>query len=216
MTNSSLPTDSTSNPGAQPQGITEIRQKNIAALIARGFSVKYVAKKLKMSESRIYHLLSEKDSLVNTEIHRILKQLFAGNDRRLVNLYDKVLEKLDSMLSSPDEEKQFRAIDRIIKIFLSRSTKNAVTIQQYFGIQSQDEKEFIKSIEDLILKMRKERGLPDLPDNKDSSDPTPEASTHSSPENSIQGNSLQNAPSQGPSSQGDLTQKQKEFLDQLL
>jgi hypothetical protein len=160
MTNSSLPTDSTSNPGAQPQGITEIRQKNIAALIARGFSVKYVAKKLKMSESRIYHLLSEKDSLVNTEIHRILNQLFAGNDRRLVNLYDKVLEKLDSMLSSPDEEKQFRAIDRIIKIFLSRSTKNAVTIQQYFGIQSKDEKEFIKSIDDLILKMRKERGLP--------------------------------------------------------
>ena len=181
MTNPSLTNDSSSNPSTQIQGITEIRQMSIAALIARGFSVKYVAKKLKISESRIYHLLSEKDSLVNAEINRILKDLFAGNDRRLVNLYDKALQKLDAMLSSSDEEKQFRAIDRIIKIYLARSTKNAVTIQQYFGIQSQqDENDFIKNIDDLIIKMRKERGLPWPLDDKENSDSTPNDSSDSS------------------------------------
>ena len=144
MTNSSLPTDSSSTPNAQIQGITEIRQKTIAALIARGFSVKYVAKKLKISESRIYHLFSEKNSLVNDEIYRILNDAFAASDYRLINLYNKALQKLDAMLSSPDEEKQCRAIDRIIKIFFARSSKNAVTIQQYFGIESQEEKEIYR------------------------------------------------------------------------
>ena len=202
-------------PHVKTKGKTKTNHTMIAALIARGFSVKYVAKKVKMSESRIYHLLCDKDSLVNAEIKRILTELFASADRHLINLYDKTLQKLDTMLSSSDEEKQFRAIDKIMKIYLSRSAKNAVTIQQYFGIQSQNEKDFIKNIDDLILKMRKERGLPDLPDNKDSSDPTPEASTYPSPENSIQGDSLQHAPSQGDSSQGALTQEQKEFLKQL-
>jgi hypothetical protein len=206
MTNPSLTNDSSSNPGAQIQGITEIRQMSIAALIARGFSVKYVAKKLKISESRIYHLLSEKDSLVNAEINRILKDLFAGNDRRLVNLYDKALQKLDAMLSSSDEEKQFRAIDRIIKIYLARSTKNAVTIQQYFGIQSQqDENDFIKNIEDLIIKMRKDRGLPWPLDDKENSDSTPNDSSDSSshdspPDNPSTDNSSQDAPSLDTSS----------------
>jgi AcrR family transcriptional regulator len=165
MGNSSLPNDPSITPPAQTQGVTEIRQRTIAALIARGFSVKYVAKKLKISESRIYHLLSDKNSLVNAEINSILKDLFAGNDRRLVNLYDKVLEKLDAMLSSSDKEKQSRAIDRIIKIYLTRSAKNAVTIQQYFGIQTQEEKEgHRETMDEIILRMRKERGLPEIPD----------------------------------------------------
>jgi AcrR family transcriptional regulator len=151
-------------PNGKIQGITEIRQRTIAALIARGFSVKYVAKKLKMSESRIYHLLSDKNSLVNAEIARILGELFAGNDRRLINLYGKALQKLDNMLSSSDEEKQFRAIDRIIKIYLTRSAKNAVTIQQYFGIESQEEKQDKpETFDEIILRMRRERGLPDFP-----------------------------------------------------
>lgn len=228
MANSSLTTHSSNTLDTQIQGKTDIRQMTIAAMIARGFSVKYVAKKLKISESRIYHLLSEKDSLVNTEIHRILKELFAGNDRHLINLYNKALQKLDNMLSSYDEEKQCRAIDRIIKIYLSRSAKNAVTIQQYFGIQPQDEKDLIKDIDDLILKMRKERGLPwppdnyledaisevrkarglpELQDNKDSSHSTPKPSTHSSPENSTPDNAPQDASSQHAPSQGTLSQE---------
>ena len=144
------------------KGKTKAKHTMIAALIARGFPVKDVAEQVNLSESQIYHLLCDKDSFVNAEIFRILSELFAENDRHLIDLFSKALQKLDNMLSSSDEEKQFRAIDRIIKIFLARSAKNAVTIQQYFGIESQEEKE---TVDEMILRMRKERGLPWPPDN---------------------------------------------------
>jgi len=146
------------------KGKTVAKHTMIAALIARGFSVKDVAQKAKLSESQIYHLLSDKDSFVNAEIGRILSQLFADNDRHLINLYSMALQKLENMLSNSDEEKQFRAIDRIIKIYVTRSSKNAVTIQQYFGIQSpQEEKEYITNMDDMIRKKREERGLESKP-----------------------------------------------------
>jgi hypothetical protein len=200
MTNSSLPTDFSSTPNAQTQGITEIRQKKIAALIARGFHVKYVAKKLKISGSRIYHLVSEENSLVNAEINRILNETFAASDYRLINLYDKALEKLDAMLSSPDEEKQCRAIDRIIKMFFARTAKNTI-IQQYFSDQPQQKEitfdDFILFNEKrnkTMLQMRKERGLDKTPDDddkersdspSDTSAPDASAPNDSSPDNSL-------------------------------
>jgi DNA anti-recombination protein RmuC len=157
--------------------MTKARQTKIAALIAQGDSIKDVTKKVNMSDSRIYHLLSEKDSFVNAEINRILNEMFAVTDRHLINLYTKALQKLDGMLSSHDEEKQYRAIDRIIKIYAARTSKNAFTIQQYLGIQSQEEKDPIKTIDDIILKKRKERGLP-MPDyHEDSTDSSPDDSS---------------------------------------
>jgi len=236
----------TNMPPQKVKGKTKAKHTMIAALIARGFAVKDVAQEVRLSESQIYHLLSDKDSFVNAEILRILSELFTENDRHLIDLYKKALQILDNMLLSSDEAKQFRAIDRIIRIFLARSARNPVTIQQYFGIESQEERE---TIDQMILRMRKERGLPELPynyledaisevrkarglpelpdqyiqdviskvlneqgssesqDHQDSSD--------SSPGSSTPGDSLQNAPSQGDSSQGALTQEQKEFLDQL-
>jgi uncharacterized SAM-dependent methyltransferase len=97
---------------------------------------------------------------VNAEINRILNEAFAASDYRLINLYNKALQKLDAMLSNRNEEKQCRAIDRIIKMYFARSSKNGVTIQQYFGIEFQEEKDAPKTIDDFILQRRKERGLP--------------------------------------------------------
>jgi transcriptional regulator with XRE-family HTH domain len=211
MVNHSNSSISVKVPHRKTKGKTKAKHTMIAALIARGFSVKDVAQKVNLSESQIYHLLSDKDSFVNAEIFRILSELFTENDRHLVDLLSKALQKLHNMLSSSDEEKQFRAIDRIIKIYLSRSAKNAVTIQQYFGIQSQqDENDFIKNIDDLIIKMRKERGLPWPLDDKENSDSTPndssdssshDSSSHdSSPDNPSTDNSHPDAPSPDTSS----------------
>lgn len=145
-------------PHPKIKGKIKAKHTMIAALIARGFPVKDVAQQVNLSESQIYHLLSHKDSFVNAEIFRILSELFTENDRHLIDLYNKTLQKLDKMLSGSDEEKQFRAIDRIIRIFLARSAKNPVTIQQYLGIESQEEKE---TVDEMLLRMRKERGLSD-------------------------------------------------------
>jgi transcriptional regulator with XRE-family HTH domain len=142
-------------------------------MIARGFRVKYVAKKLNITESRIYHLLNDKNSPVNAEINRILNDLFATTDRRLMILYDKALQKLDDMLSSSDEEKQYRAMDRIIKMFFGRTAKNAI-IQQYFCAHPLSQ-QLGSDIDALIMQKRRDRGL-EPPVNKDSSDSPPEAS----------------------------------------
>jgi len=176
MQNTSNSALSVKTPNAKINGKTKARQTKIAALIARGDSVKDIAKKVNMSESRIYHLLSEKDSFVNAEINRILNELFASNDRHLINIYRKALLKLDAMLSSSDEENQYRAIDRIIKIYFTRTAKNAI-IQQYFGGQPQTEKPE-PSMDEIILQKRKERGeLLEYPDHMDSSDSPPDTSS---------------------------------------
>ena len=84
------------------------------------------------------------------------------------------------MLSSSDEEKQLRAIDRIIRIYHTRSAKNSVTIQQYFGIESQEQEDSrLETMDEKILRMRKERRLTEE-DDEDSSDPTPMGSSDSS------------------------------------
>lgn len=225
-------------PHRKIKGKTKAKHTMVAALIARGFPVKVVAQKVNLSESQIYHLLSDKDSFVNAEIFRMLSELFAENDRHLIDLFSKALQELDNMLSSSDEEKQFRAIDRIIKIFLARSAKNAVTIQQYFGIESQEEKETVDEmllrmrkarglpelpdhyIQDIISKLLKEQGLPELPDHKDSSHSTPNDSSNSSPNNlladaSSQGTPSQDASSQDAPSQDAPSQEYEEFLKQL-
>jgi AcrR family transcriptional regulator len=169
MENCSSSDVSAVTPPWEVQGVTEVRQRTIAAMIARGFSVKQVAKKLKMSESRIYHLLSDRDSAVNAEINRILNELFAASDRRLINLYNKALQKLEDLLSSSDEEKQFRAIDRIIRIIFARSSRNGPSITlQHFGIQANEEQQNReKRLDEIVLQKRRERGLPDFPDEND-------------------------------------------------
>jgi DNA-binding CsgD family transcriptional regulator len=207
MANSSLTSHSPCTPRGQVQGITEIRQKTIAALIARGFSVKYVAKKLKISEDRIYHLCSEKNSLVNAEINRFLNEAFAASDRRLINLYDKALQKLDAMLSSSNAETQCRAIDRIIRIYLTRSAKNAVTIQQYFGIQSQEKKDGkMETVDEVIIRKAKERELAKKPYHKNG--------PYSSSDDSSPNNSPTNTPPPStPSS--NVSPEMKAFLEEI-
>lgn len=155
----------TSSPASVPheriKGKTKAKHKMIAELIAHGFPVKEVAKRVHLSESQIYHLLSDKDSFVNKEISRIISELFDENDLHLIDLYNKALGKLDNLLSTSDEKKQLQAIDRIIKIFLARSAKNPVSIQQYFGVDSP--KEEVIDIDQMILQMRKDRGLTEFP-----------------------------------------------------
>ncbi len=206
MANSLLPNDTPNTHDAQTHGIAEIRQKTIGRMIAQGLPVKYVAKKLQMSESRIYHLLSDKESIVNAEINWILGEIFTANDRYLVKLFNITLQNLHTMLSSPDKEKQFRAMDRIIKIYMARSAKNGVTVQQYFGLEMPEAKrefgwddyvQFRHKLKADMDKKRRERGLPSLEEllnfaeqnypSPGSASPAPEetpASNESSPANS--------------------------------
>jgi len=239
MSNSSLPNGPSTTPDAQTHGTTEIRQKNIGKMIAQGFPVKYAAKKLHISESRIYHLLSDKESIVNAEINRILGEMFTANDRYLVKLFNITLKNLHTMLSGTDNEKQFRAMDRIIKIYMARSAKNGVTVKQYFGLEPpggereftiDDYINFSKKLEKIITEQRKQRGLEVLtlgecsnsaPENSaspPSASPTPvsetAASNESSPDNSLPETAAPNESSRNYSPP-DLSAETSKFLDDM-
>lgn len=160
MSNSAFSNGSSGTPNPPIKGKVDARYKMIADLICQGDSPKDVSEKMKMSKDRIYHLVSDKNSPVRVEIIRILTERSEANDRRLMDLYTKALQKLDEMLSSSDEGKQLRAIDRIIKIYSTRVDKNTPFIQQNFGLSEEEKKKiFLQYVNEMIIEKRRQRGL---------------------------------------------------------
>ena len=122
----------------KPKGRIQVRYLKVAALIARGFPISTVAKETGLSETRIYHLLADPGLLRQPGGPRILNDLFASNDRTLLNLYLKVLAKLDEDVSSDDPEVRGRAIDQVIKVYLTRTGKSGnPMIAQYINVNGQ-------------------------------------------------------------------------------
>ena len=155
------PTSTSGTYAGKPKGRIQVRYLKVAALIARGFPISFVAKEAGLSETRIYHLLADPDSFVNQEVHRILNELFASNDRTLLNLYLKVLVKLDEDLSSDDSDVRSKAIDQVIKVYLTRTGKSGnPTIAQYINVSGQGTTDCLTNIDQLVIQRRKERGLP--------------------------------------------------------
>jgi hypothetical protein len=147
------------------KGRVQARHIKIAMMVARGYPISIVAERTGLSESRIYHLISDPNSVVSMEVYRILNQLFSQNDRTLLNLYQKVLVKLDEDLSSTDSEIRAKAIDQVVKVYLTRSGKSQTPmVSQYFNVNEPPTEEFIGNIDALIIQKRKERGLPLNPD----------------------------------------------------
>jgi hypothetical protein len=184
MSNSGSSNRSSGSPNPPIKGKVDARYKMIADLICQGDSIKDASEKMKMSKDRIYHLLADKNSPVNVEIIRILTERREANDRRIMDLYTKALQKLDEMLSSSDEEKQLRAIDRIIKIYSPRVDKNAPVIQQNFGLSEEEKKKiFLQYADEMIIEKRRERGLePPLQESETPEPPDDETETTEPPD----------------------------------
>ena len=73
----------------------------------------------------------------------------------------KVLAKLDEDLSSDDADVRGRAIDQVIRVYLTRRGKNGYPmIAQYINVNGQGTTDFPTNIDELIIQKRKERGLP--------------------------------------------------------
>jgi hypothetical protein len=181
MTNSNSSNASCGSPKPKIKGKIDPRHVKIAVLKCQGYSVKDISKEVGMSEDRIYHLLGDENSDVNTEIRRISNEAAEASNRHLSHLFRKALNKLDCMLESGDDETKFRAIDRIIKIFSTMVGKNGPSIQQNFGFQV-EKKSPIEIIDDLIIKKRRERGLePPLPESETEDSPDDEPETTEPP-----------------------------------
>jgi hypothetical protein len=160
---SNLPSITSPSPESNDRvkGRIKTKHKKVAFLLSMGYPVSIVAKETGLSESRIYHLLSDKDSFVNFEINRILNETLRTRDLLLGNLYFSILRHLDKMLESSDVKERDEAIDQIINLVLARRARNGhPLISQYFSVQSQGQGSS-ESIDDLIIRKRRERGLLD-------------------------------------------------------
>lgn len=141
-------------------GRIKTKHKRVAFLLAMGYPVPIVAKETGLSESRIYHLLSDSDSFVNSEINRILNETLRTRDLLLGNLYYNILRHLDMMLESSDVKERDEAIDQIINLVMGKRTRSGhPIISQYFGVQPQGKQGSPESIDALIIQKSKERVL---------------------------------------------------------
>ena len=157
---SNLPSITSPSPESNDRvkGRIKTKHKKVAFLLSMGYPVSIVAKETGLSESRIYHLLSDKDSFVNFEINRILNETLRTRDLLIGNLYFEALRHLDKMLESPDIKERDEAIDQIINLVLARRARNGHPIvTQYFGVQSQGQQGSPESIDELIIRKRRER-----------------------------------------------------------
>lgn len=145
----------------EKKGRMSLRYKTIANYAARGYSIEIIAKAVNMTPNTVYRII-ENNEMVWEEMNRILKSIFSEGDRILANLYLKALYKLDARLSHPSTEED--AIKKIMETFGKRtggSGDKPAVIQQFFqGGQGGTGTPLVEgSIDDIIIKKRKERGL---------------------------------------------------------
>jgi hypothetical protein len=158
--------------------------------------VSVVAKETRLSEGRIYHLLEDEKSFLNYEIQRIRHEKHEAQEGLLANirynelqLRSKALEQLGLILESSDIEKRERY--NMIKLIISRlsKTSGSPTISRVQPLEPPkniwearkllDEASksydkvyevcngFDKHLDEMILRMRRERGLPEHPNKED-------------------------------------------------
>lgn len=142
------------------KGRVKTKHKKVAFLLSMGYPIPIVARETGLSESRIYHLLSDKDSFVNSEINRILNEKLRTHDLMVGNLYFAALRHLDEMLESSDAKERDEAIDHIINLVMGKRMRSGHSlILQYFGFQPQGKQGPPESIDDLVIQKSKERLL---------------------------------------------------------
>ena len=182
MSKSNSSNGSCGTPKPKIKGKIDPKHVKIAFLKCQGYSVKEISKEVGMSEDRVYHLLADENSTVYTEMRRISNEVAEAANRHFSHLFRKVLQKLDIMLESGDDETIFRAIDRTLKIFSTMVSKNGPSIQQNFGIQVENQSP-PKNINELIIEQRRERGLePPLQESETPDSPDEEPETMESPD----------------------------------
>jgi hypothetical protein len=143
-------------------GLIGLRFQKIAELISRGTDIPVVAEEMGLVERTIYALLRKKPEIMQ-EAYRLVKERHKQSDLLLVNLHRTALEKLQEALESGNLDIQDKAIKQILALTRPPKSGEATTpaIQQFFSNVVADPlvtKE--ESLDDIILRKRKERGLP--------------------------------------------------------
>ncbi len=150
------------------KGFLSLKKKTIAELAERGYSCAYIASQVHMTANRVYRLVNH-DTAIWNEIERIRSEKFKKIDEKMIDLLLKSLESLEEDLLNPTKRAEAR--NRILDLVkeLKRGVGKpadggaAPTIQQqFFGQTPQGQGGATvhqSSIDDIIIKKSKERGL---------------------------------------------------------
>ena len=159
--------DSRLLPLESKKGKTAVVYLRIAQMAVRGFSTDQISEETGLSIARINKLLRSNKQIWDY-ITRQIQATFSEGDRILPQLYKKALISLDEELSSPSADVRQKARAQVFEMLkamqMVKSTdedsedKRTIIFQQFFGTKSPISGK-IKSMDDLIIQKRKERGL---------------------------------------------------------
>jgi hypothetical protein len=151
------------------RGAISLKHRMIAEMAARSYPIAVIAQELHMKQSTVYRLLESNEDIWD-EINKVIASMFAEGDRILAHLRLKALVKLDEQLNSPNESISERAINKILRITDSKPPAEGSKTAIFIG-QGGRSDQGIESVDEMIIRMRKERGLPMpkglLPEKKD-------------------------------------------------
>jgi len=138
-----------------------VKYRLIAEKAARGFNPEMIAKDNNLSVAQVYKALKKDE--VWEHIAEIIKEIFSEGDRLLANLFKKGLISLDTDLISDDPDVRKNTREQLFKLWgyskggESEGGTHHNIIQQFF--QAKGSGGVVKSMDEIILEKRKERGL---------------------------------------------------------
>lgn len=134
------------------------KKQMVAQLASRGFETAVIAEEVGLTPNRVPQILRTEE--VINEINRLTAERFEESDRLLAALYLKALTKLDEHLDHQNPEIQVKAIDKVLRFYEPKDEGAHPLVAQFFAGKHALHSEKEESLDDLILRKRRERGLP--------------------------------------------------------
>ncbi len=140
------------------------KHRLIADLASRGFTAQIISKELHLHYKTVMQVLKREEVIEYTNF--VVRNLFLDADRLLINLFVKSLNILDQQLDSTDSAVKDKAVDRVLNFCQPKraDTRGRPLVNQFFSGLQQVDDEFGKRLDEIILQNRRERGLPEFPD----------------------------------------------------
>jgi len=143
------------------------KHRLIGDLASRGWTAQMISKELHIHYKTVMEVLKREEVIEYTNI--VVRNLFLDADRLLINLFMKSLIILDQQLDSTDPGVKDKAIGRTLNFFQTKGaeTRGKPLINQFFSGMQQGNEDLGKRLDEIVLQKRRERGLPDYPDDED-------------------------------------------------
>lgn len=143
------------------------KHRLIGDLASRGWTAQMISKELHIHYKTVMEVLKREEVIEYTNI--VVRSLFSDVDRLLINLFMKSLIILDQQLDSTDPGVKDKAVDRILGFFQAKGadTRSKPLINQFFSGMQQGNEDLGRRLDEIVLQKRRERGLPDYPDDED-------------------------------------------------